>query len=70
MKTKFISKNLTKRRIRQLERQIQAHNEILDRWKNERTLLAKLSAETPQFSNPLHVYEAKQIRDEILKRKT
>jgi hypothetical protein len=29
-------------------------------------LLARLAADTPQFDNPLHIYEAKRIRDAIL----
>jgi hypothetical protein len=32
----------------------------------ERLLLAKLAAETPQFDNPLHAWEAKRIRDQVL----
>jgi hypothetical protein len=33
-------------------------------------LLARLAADTPQFDNPLHVYEAKRIRDAILEGRT
>ncbi|MGJ0510220.1 MAG: hypothetical protein ACR652_24500 [Methylocystis sp.] len=32
----------------------------------QRRVLAKLAAETPQFSNPLEVYAAQELRDEIL----
>jgi hypothetical protein len=32
----------------------------------ERQLLARLAADEPQFSNPLHVYEAQRLRDEVL----
>jgi hypothetical protein len=32
----------------------------------ERQLLARLAADEPQFFNPLHVYEAQQLRDEVL----
>lgn len=34
--------------------------------KTQRLMLARLAAETPQFNNPLHVYEAQQLRDKIL----
>jgi hypothetical protein len=30
--------------------------------------LAKLAADTPQFDNPLHAWEAQRIRDEVLQR--
>ncbi len=33
----------------------------------ERTLMAKLASDTPQFNNPLVVADAKKLRDEILK---
>jgi hypothetical protein len=33
---------------------------------NDRHLLARLAADTPQFSNPLAVYEAQQLRDALL----
>ncbi len=37
------------------------------RWANEALhALACLAADTPQFDNPLHVYAAKRIRDDIL----
>jgi hypothetical protein len=29
--------------------------------------IAKLSADTPQFSHPLHVYAAKQMRDQAMR---
>lgn len=32
----------------------------------QRLVLAKLAADTPQFDNPLHVYDAKALRDRIL----
>jgi hypothetical protein len=41
--------------------------ERYDRWKSHAlNMLAKLAAEGPSFSNPLDVYEAKKIRDQIL----
>lgn len=32
----------------------------------QRRMLAKLASETPQFDNPLLVFEAQRIRDEVL----
>lgn len=32
----------------------------------DRTALAKLASDTPQFDNPLRVWEAQILRDEIL----
>lgn len=45
-------------------------DELLNIFDREREMLAKLAAETPQFFNPLHVMEAKKIRDLILKQLT
>ncbi len=39
---------------------------VLMEWQYQRSMLAKLAAETPLFYNPLVVYEAKKIRDAIL----
>lgn len=39
---------------------------LLERFDRERKILARLAAETPQFSNPLHVFAAQKVRDDIL----
>lgn len=54
------------RRVRELERQIAARDQLLDRWKLERRQLAKLAATGPAFSNPLEAMEAEKLRDGIL----
>lgn len=54
------------RRVRQLERNLKEAHRVLDRVISERNVLARLAAETPQFSNPLDVREAKAIRNRIL----
>lgn len=54
-------------RVRQLVKQIVTLHELLNRFALERELMAKLAADSPQFDNPLVVYEAKKIRDRILK---
>jgi hypothetical protein len=54
-------------RVRQLEKQMDERDALLHRFDRERRLMAMLAAETPQFHNPLLVYEAKQIRDELLR---
>lgn len=53
--------------VRRLRQQIAQRDDLLDRFDHERKMLAKLSADTPQFYNPMIVMEAKQIRDRILK---
>ena len=54
------------RRVRRLQGQIVTLNQILDRWKQERNLLAKLTAAGPAFSNPLEAMAAEKLRNEIL----
>ena len=67
--SKYKAKSLAgaQRRVRELQKQIESWSEICDRVIRERNLMAMLAAETPQFSNPLDVAEAKQIRDRVLK---
>lgn len=69
MKTKYKPRTLSgaAQKVANLESQIDSLNEILDRWKAERVLLAKLAAKEPMFFNPLHVWQAEKIRDEILR---
>ena len=47
--------------------ELQVLREEVKRLMGERLLMAKLAADTPQFYNPLDVYQAKQLRDRILK---
>jgi hypothetical protein len=54
------------RMVRRLQKQVADRDELLERFDRERKLLAKLAADTPQFYNPLHVMEARRIRDSIL----
>lgn len=53
--------------VRNLRKQIRECLKLLDRFYHERKLMAKLAADSQQFSNPLVVAEAKQIRDRILR---
>ncbi len=39
----------------------------LAKWGFERYILAKLAADKPLFDNPIIIYEAKQLRDAVLK---
>ena len=55
------------RNVRSLLKQRAERDELLNIFDRERKMLAKLAADTPQFFNPLDVYEAKKIRDLILK---
>lgn len=54
-------------RVRQLENLRDELSALLERYDRDRRLLAMLAADTPQFHNPLMVYEAKQIRDDLLR---
>ena len=54
------------REVRRQRKLIAEMQRILERFARERNLLARLSADTPQFSNPLEVYAAQKIRDGIL----
>lgn len=53
-------------RVRQLLKLQEEAVQLLDRFANERDLLAKLAATGPAFYNPLHAAAASKIRDEIL----
>jgi hypothetical protein len=55
------------REVRSLRRRISVMRDLLDQFDRERKLMARFAADTPQFSNPLQVWEAKKIRDGILK---
>lgn len=61
------SLNAAERTVRSLTKQRAERDELLAIFDRERKMLAKLAADTPQFFNPLDVYEAKKIRDLILK---
>lgn len=65
---KYRAKSLTgaQARVRQLQKQVEERDKLLIQFDHERRMLAKLSADTPQFFNPLVAMEAKQIRDRIL----
>ena len=54
------------KRVRQLRKQIKERDSLLHQFDRDRRLMAMLASDTPQFDNPLLVYEAKQIRDRIL----
>lgn len=54
------------RRVRQLQAQINVMNQILDRWKAERNLLARLAATGQAFFNPLDAMAAEKLRNELL----
>lgn len=64
----YKSKSLTaaNRRVNQLLKQIFEINDLLERFYQERKMMAMLASETPQFFNPLDVLHAKMVRDGIL----
>ena len=51
---------------RKLKQQVADLQAEVRRLKDERYILAMLSAETPQFYNPLQVMAAKQVCDQVL----
>ena len=53
-------------KVRKLVKEVQEMKELLAKMDRERKLMAKLAADTPQFYNPLVVWEAKVVRDFIL----
>lgn len=53
-------------RVRCLEKLLRDTRLLLAQFDRERRLLARLSADTPQFSSPLDVWEAQMVRDRIL----
>ena len=55
------------RYVRSLLKQRAERDKLLDDYDRQRKMLAKLSADTPQFYNPFDVMEAKTTRDVILK---
>lgn len=44
---------------------LEAHK-TLEEWQYQRLMLAKLASDKAEFYNPLVVFEAKKIRDDIL----
>lgn len=52
--------------VRRLRRQLEECRELLAQFDRERRLMARLAADTPQFSNPLVVWEARKLRDGLL----
>ncbi len=55
------------RRIRQLEKQKEVLDTLLEEYARDRKQLAMLAAKGPCFFNPLVAMEAQTLRDEILK---
>ncbi|MEM9790850.1 MAG: hypothetical protein AAF842_10660 [Planctomycetota bacterium] len=62
-----------KRRVRELQRIVDQQAALLGERRDElaslrleRLTLARLAADRPQFDNPLHVADAKRLRDRVL----
>lgn len=66
MKHKYKSIDGAVRRIVQLKRTVAVYEKLCSQYNHERKLMARLASERPEFSNPLVVWDAKKIRDEIL----
>ncbi len=54
------------KRVNELEAHLRHVDELAQKYRAERNLLAMLAAKTPQFFNPLDAARASTIRDEIL----
>lgn len=68
MKHRYKSINGAVRMIRVQEKIIQKYEESCSRFKAERNLMAQLASDKPEFSNPLVVWDARKLRDQILQR--
>lgn len=55
------------RRVRELMKQVDQLQASLEHYKSERHWLAKLAATGPAFNDPLIIYEARKLRDRILR---
>lgn len=68
-RTLYKAKTMTgaEREVRLLRRRLAEVNELLGEYAKTRKLMAMLAAEGPAFNNPLVVYEAKEVRDRILR---
>jgi hypothetical protein len=54
------------REVRALRKQRKELMDLLELYASDCKVLARLASDTPQFSNPIHVIEAKKIRDRHL----
>jgi DNA-binding ferritin-like protein (Dps family) len=68
MSKPYTAKSLkgAEREVRRLRALVDDLREHISTINDEVFLLAKLSADTPQFDNPLDLYEAKKVRDRAL----
>lgn len=66
--TRFKSQQGAERRVRELEKRLHELDSVARKMAKQLLLLARLAAEGPAFDNPLVAYEAKKIRDDILRR--
>lgn len=53
--------------VRSLQKQLKHTSKLLERYAIERRYMAMLAADGPAFDNPIKIYQAKKIRDEILR---
>lgn len=52
--------------VRRLRRQLRECHALLAKYDAHRRLMARLAADTPQFSNPIVIWEAKKLRDSLI----
>lgn len=56
------------RKVRRLQKTVAEYEAIIDRFKHEQMMLAKLAATGPAFMNPFNVIAAEKLRDDLLRR--
>ncbi len=68
MKHRYKNLDRAVQRIRKQQRLLELYEKLCTELREERNLMARLASDIPQFSNPIDVWEAKQLRDKILGR--
>jgi hypothetical protein len=65
-KHRFKSIDGAVRAVRRRDRLLHQYRSLANELSLERKLMARLADDTPQFSNPVEIWEAKKLRDKIL----
>ena len=63
---RFKTHAAAEQRLAQVEKKLEQETARVGRYRKQMTMLAKLAADGPCFFNPLHVSEAKALRNDLL----
>lgn len=63
---RFKTHAAAEQRLAQVEEKLEQERDRLERCRQQMLMLAKLAADGPCFFNPLHVAEAKALRNDLL----